>query len=170
MAKRGRWIVFWQGASLEKRSLQKKENHLKAFGKAGGFWTVEEGAGQRQARPTTRRPSPCPRYVCRGLIKTPASGAPSARRASGIPPLYGCLRPRLEGSVWALRGRQKMLPRARWVLLVSFNHFRTTTVKLPRQAKSGHACRAGPPKHALLASYARCCARSTAQNCAQELF
>ena len=39
-----------------------------------------------------------------------------------------------------------MLPRARWVLFVSVSPFRTTTVNLPRQAKSGHACRAGPPK------------------------
>ena len=57
----------------------KKENHLKAFGKAGGFWTVEEGAGQRQARPTTQRPWPYPRYVRRGLFKTPASCAPCER-------------------------------------------------------------------------------------------
>ncbi len=31
-----------------------------------------------------------------------------ARRASGIPPISGCLGPRLEGLVRALRGRQKM--------------------------------------------------------------
>jgi hypothetical protein len=57
---------------------RKKEKRAR-FWEEGGLWTVEEGAGQRQAKPTTQRPWPYPRNTLRDLFKTPASHAPCAR-------------------------------------------------------------------------------------------
>jgi hypothetical protein len=149
---------------------QRKSTHITTCSTVFGRLRRKKDSDRRDQRPSARGPIQGTCFeACSKRQPRERLVRAKPRRSSGIPPLSGCLGPRLEGLVQALRGRQKLLPCARWVLFLSFSPLRITTAKLPHQAKRGHACRAGPPKHALLASGARCCAASMSKNCAQVL-
>jgi hypothetical protein len=70
----------------------------------------------------------------------PAAATRAMRR------LDGRMRPRLQGSVFALCSRGLLLPRARCVVLLSFSPLRMSSVELRDEATSGHGLRghAGP--------------------------
>ena len=121
----------------------------------------QQASGRRDQGPSARALSEV--RASRPVQNDSLARAFCARRASGIPPIYGCVRPRLEGTAWSLRIRKKMLPSARWVVFVSFSPFRTATVNLPHRAKNGMFAAHDLPRHTLLDSCARCCAPSTAQ-------
>jgi hypothetical protein len=98
----------------------------------------------------------------------------SARRASGIPPLYGCLRPPTETSN---RGLSMGSPCGRTKSCHTSDGYSSCLSSLSTpplqnclESKSGKDCLTGPPKHVLLSSSTRYWASSMTQKCSQVLW
>jgi hypothetical protein len=143
---------------------RKKEKRAR-FWEEGGLWTVEEGAGQRQAKPTTQRPWPYPRNTLRDLFKTPASHAPCARGGLQTSLLFTVAT--AGGLSYGPSAVAKKCCHLRDGCSLCLSAFPLHHCKIASRQKVGMV--SGPPKHALLAFCAPCCASSMTQKCAQVL-